>query len=172
MRRPKAQRTKPYCSIISFYVSKLNYYLCIVGTNEKVEFSQIFDNTTSIIENLNQTKSKLEEVTHVNLEIVTEIVRAKNESLEVLNKLQMLNLNLTSPDQDLAEILIRKLDKGQDLVGVMIDLITDSHNNKTTSTTETNVLDTHFKNALMLEKISKYALFINHQQKHERNYYT
>ena len=140
----------------------------IIGTNEKVEFSQIFDNTTSIIENLNQTKSKLEEVTHVNLEIVTEILIAKNESLEVLNKLQMLNLNLTSPDQDLAEILIRKLDKGQDLVRVMIDLITDPHNNTTTtSTTETNVQDTHFKNSLMLEKISNWA-FINHQQNHEK----
>ena len=110
----------------------------------------------------------LEEVTHVNLEIVTEILIAKNESLEVLNKLQMLNLNLTSPDQDLAEILIRKLDKGQDLVGVMIDLITDPHNNTTTtSTTETNVQDTHFKNSLMLEKISNWA-FINHQQNHEK----
>ena len=152
----------------SFYNSKLKFYLFIIGTNEKVEFSQIFDNTTSIIENLNQTKSKLEEVTHVNLEIVTEILIAKNESLEVLNKLQMLNLNLTSPDQDLAEILIRKLDKGQDLVGVMIDLITDPHNNTTTtSTTETNVQDTHFKNSLMLEKISNWA-FINHQQNHEK----
>ena len=136
----------------SFYNSKLKFYLSIIGTNEKVEFSQIFDNTTSIIENLNQTKSKLEEVTHVNLEIVTEILIAKNESLEVLNKLQMLNLNLTSPDQDLAEILIRKLDKGQDLVGVMIDLITDPHNTTTTSTTET-----HFKNSLMLEKISNWG---------------
>ena len=153
----------------SFYNSKLKLYPSIIGTNEKVEFSQIFDNTTSIIENLNQTKSKLEEVTHVNLEIVTEILIAKNESLEVLNKLQMLNLNLTSPDQDLAEILIRKLDKGQDLVRVMIDLITDPHNNTTTtSTTETNVQDTHFKNSLMLEKISNWA-FINHQQKHEKN---
>lgn len=95
-----------------------------MATNESSQLSVIFDQAMDVIEAINKTKADLD-ITDgvVSGDVLDGIKQCKNQSLDIYNSLQNIQLNLTSGDQELGEIFISKLDEAQEVVKAAITLI-------------------------------------------------
>lgn len=116
-------------------IVQLNEDLHPILARSKAEsqLSELYDEATKIIENINKTKAELD-ITDgiVSADVLASIISSKNESLDVYNRLQNIKLNLTSGDQELGEMFVTNLEEAQEVIGEAIDMI---HNHKPYSST-------------------------------------
>merc|ERR1712062_922225 len=95
-------------------------------------FSQIYDNSLTIIQSLNDTQSDIN-VTHgiITQNLLNNITNLQNQTSNLSNQLQSMT-NLTAADEDLAVELIAHITDAQRTIGGIVDVIQQQ---KTTSST-------------------------------------
>ena len=123
------------------------------------QFSQIYDNSLTIIQSLNDTQSNIN-VTHgiITQNLLNNITNLQNQTSILSNQLQSMT-NLTAADEDLAVELIARITGAQMTIGGIVDVIqqqktTPSTPSTPSSSTKSNEKPNHF-NQDMFQRLAR-----------------
>ena len=120
------------------------------------QFSQIYDNSLTIIQSLNDTQSNIN-VTHgiITQNLLNNITNLQNQTSILSNQLQSMT-NLTAADEDLAVELIARITGAQRTIGGIVDVIQQQKTTPSTpsSSTKSNEKPNHF-NQDMFQRLAR-----------------
>jgi len=120
------------------------------------QFSQIYDNSLTIIQSLNDTQSNIN-VTHgiITQNLLNNITNLQNQTSILSNQLQSMT-NLTAADEDLAVELIARITDAQRTIGGIVDVIQQQKTTPSTpsSSTKSNEKPNHF-NQDMFQRLAR-----------------
>ena len=120
------------------------------------QFSQIYDNSLTIIQSLNDTQSNIN-VTHgiITQNLLNNITNLQNQTSILSNQLQSMT-NLTAADEDLAVELIARITDAQRTIGGIVDVIQQQKTTSSTpsSSTKSNEKPNHF-NQDMFQRLAR-----------------